>query len=361
MLGVPYMNRTDSIELSREAMGEMVARAQVGLLTCRCGHQQAEHSVVPRGPGCGRGAPLVVFGRCERCDVQACSRFIARRNASDRRALDTVTRAMIGFIHQRAIRYARKNPSLEVDEMVDEAFFGLYRAIEKWDPSFDTAFITYAAGWVENSIRRYSTGMMSLLSGSTHAMSKVHDGSFKRDLERLRAKGYTEDRVERAIAKQYRSTPGAIFAMKGLLHGTMASLDAEIPGSSANNGQPRTRHDFFASGAPSPEDAVADKEERDRLHAKLAKMTLEPRERAILYRRLMPADGEILTLEQLGQEFGGLTRERVRQIEKFLVRRIQAFLLDAPPPTHVKKPGPTDLVPPQLRTPKRRKKEGNVW
>ena len=50
--------------------------------------------------------------------------------------------------------------------------------------------------------------------------------------------------------------------------------------------------------------------------------TLRPREERILRLRFGLQDGQIYTLEEVGQRFG-LTRERIRQIEKEALRRLR--------------------------------------
>ena len=66
-------------------------------------------------------------------------------------------------------------------------------------------------------------------------------------------------------------------------------------------------------GVPSPEDEVSAKVIRERISEVLD--TLLPREAEILRLRFGLSDGTFRTLEQLGSIFG-ITRERVRQIEK---------------------------------------------
>jgi len=50
--------------------------------------------------------------------------------------------------------------------------------------------------------------------------------------------------------------------------------------------------------------------------------TIKPREETVLLQRFGFIDGEVYTLEQIGDKFG-LTRERIRQIEAKALRKLR--------------------------------------
>ena len=50
---------------------------------------------------------------------------------------------------------ARFTAKAELEDLTQEAFFGLIRAVELWDPEKDALFMTYAAYWIKHHIIRY--------------------------------------------------------------------------------------------------------------------------------------------------------------------------------------------------------------
>jgi len=78
---------------------------------------------------------------------------------------------------------------------------------------------------------------------------------------------------------------------------------------------------------PTPEALYADAEMRERVRAAVA--SLPPRERAVIVRRFGLVDGEEATLEETAPHVGGVSRERVRQLEVQAIRQLRAILRNA--------------------------------
>ena len=86
-----------------------------------------------------------------------------------------------------------------------------------------------------------------------------------------------------------------------------------------------SRMDRMESGAPLAEDRLADAELRSQFHDKLAIFAagLKDKERFIFDRRLISETP--LTLQEIGTRYG-LTRERVRQIESRLTKKLREYM-----------------------------------
>jgi RNA polymerase sigma-32 factor len=80
-----------------------------------------------------------------------------------------------------------------------------------------------------------------------------------------------------------------------------------------------------AGRSATAEDEVGDRELREVFLAKVNEFAeeLEPRERQIVEQRILAEEPR--TLQELGDEFG-VTRERVRQLEARLVKRLREYL-----------------------------------
>ena len=75
---------------------------------------------------------------------------------------------------------------------------------------------------------------------------------------------------------------------------------------------------------PTPEALYADAEMREVVRAAVA--ALPPRERAVIVRRFGMLDGEEATLEETASHVGGVSRERVRQLEVVALRELRTKL-----------------------------------
>lgn len=75
---------------------------------------------------------------------------------------------------------------------------------------------------------------------------------------------------------------------------------------------------------PTPESLYADAEMREVVRAAVA--ALPPRERAVIVRRFGLIDDEEATLEETAPHVGGVSRERVRQLEVVALRELRTML-----------------------------------
>jgi RNA polymerase sigma factor (sigma-70 family) len=78
---------------------------------------------------------------------------------------------------------------------------------------------------------------------------------------------------------------------------------------------------------PTPEALYADAEMREVVRAAVA--ALPPRERAVIVRRFGLIDDEEATLDEIGPHVGGVSRERVRQLEACALRELRRALRNA--------------------------------
>lgn len=82
--------------------------------------------------------------------------------------------------------------------------------------------------------------------------------------------------------------------------------------------------EFIKDPAPTPEEVVMAKESQ-RILREYIKKTLSPREELVITMRYGIDTNRPMTLEQIGENFG-VTRERIRQIEKQAIRKLRIGL-----------------------------------
>jgi RNA polymerase sigma-32 factor len=204
-------------------------------------------------------------------------------------------------------------------DLIQEGNLGLLQAVQRFDPYAGTKLASYAAYWIRAYILKYLMDNIRLVKlGSTRAERKLFFrlNREKRELERL---GFRPE--PKLIAERLDVEESDVVAMEQRLSGGEVSLDAPV----GDDGDGASYGDFVAAPAASAETLVSDENLRQTFlsHVRSFGTQLGPREQRILDARILAE--EPLTLQQLGDEMG-VTRERVRQLEKQLVDELREYL-----------------------------------
>ena len=230
------------------------------------------------------------------------------RTFGDQAARNLLIEAHLRLVPPIARRYHR--PGASFSELVAEGNLGLLRASAKFEPKRGYRFATYARYWIRACVSecaiRNSRSAMKL----PRALGKVRR-------EHARAITLVGDGVDvrRIISERLQMSPSAVEDLVLLLHRRQVSF--ELLHSEWHTDEP-----LYAPEA-NPEQALVDKTERRMLGeaVRAAFAGLNTRERRIVDRRLMADAEAMLTLKDLGREFG-VSRERVRQLEVNVKRKL---------------------------------------
>jgi RNA polymerase primary sigma factor len=81
--------------------------------------------------------------------------LVKKRDKGDTRAVRTLVERNLSLLFNTAIRFYKSNKQkeLELEDLIHNGFFGLYRAAEKFEEG--SRFGTYATNWIENEIKKY--------------------------------------------------------------------------------------------------------------------------------------------------------------------------------------------------------------
>jgi RNA polymerase sigma-32 factor len=211
-------------------------------------------------------------------------------------------------------------------DLVQEGNVGLLEAIKNFDPYRGVRFPSYAVWWVRAYIIRYIMNNWRLVKvGTTQAQRKLFFNLTK-ERERLEREGFSP--TPKLIAQRLDVREREVVEMEQRLAARDVSVDTPIA-----EGEDATLLDFIPSREQTA-DAVAD-EEYHRLVRETARefqKTLKGKDLVIYERRLAPLmrDEEPVTLQEIGDEFG-ITRERVRQIESRVKKKLADFMRERIP------------------------------
>lgn len=218
------------------------------------------------------------------------------------------------------IAYEYRRAYKNLLDIIQEGNVGLMHAVRKYDPYKGVKLSSYAAWWIRAYILRFILNNHRLVKiGTTQAQRKIF---FNLNKEKARLSAMGIDPTSDVIAKNLDVPEEEVVQMDRRLASGEASLDAPI---SNADGPSISRLELLPSLSTGADDALATGQISLMLHEKIEEFgkTLKGKEAIIFERRLIAE--EPVTLQDLGNEFG-VTRERVRQLEKRLQEKLKTYL-----------------------------------
>jgi RNA polymerase primary sigma factor len=230
----------------------------------------------------------------------------------DPKAVQEMVRRNLKYVVTVANKY--RGFGMLLQDLIEEGNIGLIQAAKRFDVSRNVKFITYAVWWIKQAIIHSlaeQSGTVKLpvkQAGKVTRFNKKSQQMFQ-DMEReptqsevANSLGYKDDEIN-SIMRAYR---------------THISLDTPL-----KNDEHTPYLDLLENKNLIPYD---DQIMQESLSEKVDQMLedLSEREATILKMRF-GFSGEVKTLEEIGQEIG-LSRERVRQIEKRAKERLKSIL-----------------------------------
>jgi RNA polymerase sigma-32 factor len=193
--------------------------------------------------------------------------------------------------------------------------------VKKYDPYRGVKLSSYAAWWIRAYILRFILNNWRLVKvGTTQAQRKLFF-NLKKEKARLSAMGI--DPTPELIAERLHVTADEVSHMDRRLAVGEISLDAPV--GQSEEGKTTSRIDTMPGSEIAADDQLAAGELSELLNEKIHEFgrTLKGKEEVIFKERLLAEEPK--TLQELGDRFG-VSRERVRQIEKRLQGKIKTYL-----------------------------------
>jgi len=203
-------------------------------------------------------------------------------------------------------------------DLIQEGNIGLMEAVKNFDPYRGIRFPSYAVWWIRAYIIRYIMNDWRMVKiGTTQAQRKLFF-NLQKEKERLEAEGFTPG--PKLLAQRLNVKEDEVVEMEQRLFNRDLSTDVPV-----GDDEEVTLLNFLADNKQTPEQSFADAEYRKALSEKIEQFaaTLKDKELVIFRERLL--NEEPLTLREIGEKYG-ISRERVRQIEERVKKKLKAYL-----------------------------------
>ena len=233
----------------------------------------------------------------------------------DREAVKKMVTANLRLVASVAKEYAGRGVPLL--DLIQEGSIGLLTAAQKFDPSRETRFSTYATKWIRQGVSRAILNHAGLIRVPVHTAERIRkvlnaQKSLHQELEREPTLEEIADRTEIPVKKvrEYLSLTPELCSIDTP---TGEDEDSTLGGLIEN------------LQAPQPQEELVRQELEHTMDILLGQ--LPERERLLLRLRFGMEDGTCYSLEAIGKKLE-VSKERARQLEKQAIEKLRVMGAD---------------------------------
>jgi len=237
------------------------------------------------------------------------------RETGDLEAARKLIVSNLKFVVRIANEY--KNYNVNTMDLIQEGNIGLMKAVRGFDPTKGYRLISYAVWWIRAYIQNHIMKTWSLVKVGTNQSQRKLFYKLRSTKNKIEAAGAEMgEEIYSEIAKELDVPDSQVIEMDRIMSGKDLSLDANVEGSTERTyldilGDKFDQEQFLEDSQTLP---IVGKKIKEAL------ANLKDRERYIIEKRVLTDTPE--TLEKLSRKFG-ISRERVRQIEKNALNKIK--------------------------------------
>jgi len=202
-------------------------------------------------------------------------------------------------------------------DLIQEGNIGLIHAVQRFDPYKNVKFSYYASFWIKAYILKFIMDNWRLVRiGTTQGQRKLFY-NLKKEKQKLVEEGFIPE--TKLLSSRLGVSEQEVRDIDQRLAGWDLSLDEPLKDDSDTE-----QGDFLSSHSESIENQVARREVKSLVREKASdfKKQLSERELDIFENRIFTDTH--LTLQELGEIYQ-ISRERVRQLEKNIIKKLRAF------------------------------------
>lgn len=235
-----------------------------------------------------------------------------KAHAGDKAAMNKLVNSNLRFVVNVAKKYQKHG--LDLTDLINEGNIGLITAVNKFDVSKGYHFISYAVWWIRQSI------LKAICEKSRAIRLPLNRANELVQIEQARkivGSKKTEQQEYEEIGAMLNMDTKHVRDMINISR-DMISLDAEINDSDSGHAK---IGDFFEDDSyDRPEEQAIGQSLREEINNVVD--SLRPNEARVIKMRYGLNGAKPMSLKEVGEECD-LTKERIRQIEKHAIVRLQ--------------------------------------
>jgi len=236
-----------------------------------------------------------------------------RAAEGDMDSKNKLIQANLRFVVNIAKKYQKRG--LPLIDLISEGNLGLITAAEKFDYTRGYHFISYAVWWIKQSILKALSEKTRLIRLPLNRANQLMQ------IERLRKESdfdEKEDFTTDEISKKIKISKESV---QDILNASKDYVSLEIP--VIQDKRERVLAELLKdTSIPKPENTIVHNSLKEAISKVLN--TLSEKEREVIKYRYGLDDYKALSLKQIGEKFN-LTKERIRQIEKKAIKKLQTY------------------------------------